>query len=47
MTLQNFAVTGATTFPVLFFNNVNSLSLEKIEIPGNKDEIIKIDNPGK
>jgi len=44
MMLQNFAVAGATTLPVLYFNNVQSLSLQKIEIPGNKDKTIAIKN---
>lgn len=42
MILQNFAVAGATTLPVLYFNNVQALSLQKIEIPGNKHKTIEI-----
>lgn len=40
--LKNFAVAGASSFPVLFFNNAASLVLDKIDIPGNKKESIKI-----
>ena len=42
--LQNFSVAGATSFPVLFFNKANPLTLNKIEIPGNRNETIKINN---
>ncbi|HEY5406144.1 MAG TPA: glycosyl hydrolase family 28 protein [Ginsengibacter sp.] len=42
--LQNFSVAGATSFPVLFFNKAKPLTLNKIEIPGNRNETIKINN---
>jgi hypothetical protein len=42
--LKNFAVAGASSFPVLFFNNSDPLVLDKIDIPGNKKETIKINS---
>ena len=43
--LQNFSVSGATSLPVLFFNNVKPLELNKVNIPGNSNETIKINKP--
>src|SRR6185437_14111002 len=40
--LINLAVVGATSLPVLFFNDVKPLQLNKIEIPGTNDKTIKI-----
>ena len=42
VTLQNFAVKGATSLPVLFFNNVKGLQLQKMDIPGPKDKTIRV-----
>ena len=42
VTLQNFSVKGATSLPVFLFNNIQSLQLKKIDIPGPKDKTIKI-----
>ena len=44
VTLQNLSVKGATSLPVLFFNKVKSLQLQKIDVPGPKDKIIKMNN---
>jgi hypothetical protein len=42
--LQNVSVKGATSLPVLFFNKVNPLQLKDINIPGARNETIKISN---
>lgn len=39
---DNMTVTGATSVPVLFFNNAGQLLLKKISVPGNRDRAIKI-----
>jgi polygalacturonase len=44
VTLQNLSITGATSLPVLFFNNAKPLLLDKVNIPGNRSRTIKINN---
>ncbi len=43
-TLKNITVAGATSFPVLFFDDVKPLQLQKIDIPGRKGKTIKVIN---
>ncbi|MDP4285065.1 MAG: glycosyl hydrolase family 28 protein [Bacteroidota bacterium] len=43
--LRNLSVVGATSLPVLFFNDVKPLALDNIKIPGDRDKTIKINTP--
>ena len=43
--LQNLSVVGATSLPVLFFNDTKPLALGNIKIPGNRNQTIKINTP--
>lgn len=40
--LQNFSVEGATSLPILFFNDVKPLVLNNIKAPGKRNQTIKI-----
>ena len=44
VTLQNFDVEGATTAPVLFFNNAKPLWMTKVNVQGDRENAIKIYN---
>ncbi len=43
--VQNLSVAGATSLPVLFFNDVKPLVMDNVKIPGKKNQTIKINTP--